>query len=162
MHKDFKVETGLSRRSFLQTSLAASGALVFAFHLPGLGGGRKGFAAEAASADQKYPPQSFIRVEADGTTVFQINKLEMGQGVNTSMAQILAFYDAILPLADQALAHIERFPLDQLPDDAARLMRLLLALTQAAIAVEYHGQPRAAFTPYPHALQIANGMSPWG
>lgn len=79
-----------------------------------------------------------------------------------SMAQILAFYNTILPLADQALSHVESFPLDRLPDDAARLMRLLLALTQAAIAVEYHGQPRAAFTPYPHALRIADGMSPWG
>jgi isoquinoline 1-oxidoreductase beta subunit len=93
MHKDFRVEeSGVSRRSFLQASLAASGAVVFAFHLPGLGGGRKAFLAEAAddSAAVKYPPQSFIRVEPDGTTVFQINKLEMGQGVNTSMAQILA------------------------------------------------------------------------
>lgn len=79
-----------------------------------------------------------------------------------SMAQIRAFYDTTLPLADQALAHVEGYPLDQLPDDAARLLRLLLALTQAAIAVEYHGQPRAAFTPYPHALRIAAGMSPWG
>ena len=79
-----------------------------------------------------------------------------------SMDQILAFYNTALPLADRALAHVESFPLDGLPDDSARLMRLLLALTQAAIAVEYHGQPRAAFTPYPHALRIAAGMSPWG
>lgn len=89
MHKDFEILPEVSRRSFLQTSLVAGGALVFAFHLPGLGGGRKAMAAMTPNT-VKYPPASFIRVEPDGTTVFQINKLEMGQGVNTSMAQILA------------------------------------------------------------------------
>jgi len=82
--------SGVSRRSFLQASLAASGALVFAFHLPAVGGGRRAFAADAPKSGGKYPPMGFIRVEPDGTTVFQINKLEMGQGVNTSMAQIIA------------------------------------------------------------------------
>lgn len=91
MHQNFEMPVEVSRRSFLQASLVTGGALVFAFHLPGLGGGRKAFAADApAKGSVKYPPASFIRVEPDGTTVFQINKLEMGQGVNTSMAQILA------------------------------------------------------------------------
>jgi isoquinoline 1-oxidoreductase beta subunit len=89
MHKTFEQPAEVSRRTFLQASLMTGGALVFAFHLPGLGGSRMAFAADAP-AKGKYPPSSFIRVEPDGTTVFQINKLEMGQGVNTSMAQILA------------------------------------------------------------------------
>ena len=91
MHKDFEMpQTPVSRRSFLQASLVTGGTLVFAFYLPGLGGGRKAFAAEASHMDPKFLPNSFIRVEPDGTTVFQINKLEMGQGVNTSMAQLIA------------------------------------------------------------------------
>ncbi|MGZ3656031.1 MAG: molybdopterin cofactor-binding domain-containing protein [Bdellovibrionota bacterium] len=87
MHKDFELPQQVSRRAFLQTSLVTGGALVFAFHFGG-----RAVAADAAPPKSvvKYPPASFIRVEPDGTTVFQINKLEMGQGVNTSMAQILA------------------------------------------------------------------------
>jgi isoquinoline 1-oxidoreductase beta subunit len=90
MHKDFEMPLEVSRRGFLQASLAASGALVFAFHLNPVALGRRAFAAEPGKGTVKYPPASFIRVEPDGTTVFTINKLEMGQGVNTSMAQILA------------------------------------------------------------------------
>ena len=79
----------VSRRAFLQSSLASTGALVLAFHLPGRA--LRAFAADApAGKAAKFPPNSFIRVEPDGTTVFQINKLEMGQGVNTSMAQLIA------------------------------------------------------------------------
>ncbi len=93
MVNDFKMPVEVSRRTFLQTSIGASGALLFAFDLPGFGGGRRSLFAEAEAAEDsgvKYPPSSFIRVEPDGTTVFQINMLEMGQGVNTSMAQLLA------------------------------------------------------------------------
>lgn len=78
----------VSRRSFLQASLATSGALVLSFSLPGKA--LRALAADAAGSAPKYPPNAFIRVEPDGTTVFQINKLEMGQGVNTSMAQLIA------------------------------------------------------------------------
>lgn len=88
MHKTFRAP--VSRRDFLQTSLVASGALVMAFHLPGQSL-RWALGAEAGKdAAAKYPANAFIRVEPDGTTVFQINKLEMGQGVNTSMAQLIA------------------------------------------------------------------------
>lgn len=79
-----------------------------------------------------------------------------------SMAEIAEFYHATLALADPALAHIEQFPLDELPEDAARLLRLLLAMTQAGVAVEIHDQPRAPYSPYPHGLRIVSGMSPFG
>lgn len=89
MHKNFEMPVNVTRRNFLQASLVSGGALVLAFHLPGLGGARRlALAAEAPKAS--YPPNAFIRVEADGTVVFQINKLEMGQGVHTSMAQLIA------------------------------------------------------------------------
>jgi len=92
MHKNFNwsVSGPVSRRSFLQASLVTGGAVVMAFHLPGQALRRALAADDAKGAASKYPANAFIRVEPDGTTVFQINKLEMGQGVNTSMAQLIA------------------------------------------------------------------------
>ncbi len=46
-------------------------------------------AAEAPKA-MTYPPNAFIQIAPDNTVTFVINKFEMGQGVNTSLAQLIA------------------------------------------------------------------------
>jgi hypothetical protein len=79
-----------------------------------------------------------------------------------SMEDIVDFYDTIFPIADDVLAYVEQYPLDDLPEDAASLLRLLLAMTQAAMAVEVHGQPRVPHSPYPHDIRLTSGMAPFG
>lgn len=79
-----------------------------------------------------------------------------------SMATIREFYDAMTERAEAALQYVEQFPLNQMPDDAARLYRLVLALGQAHVAVEIHGQPRAPGTPYPTGIRILRGAAPFG
>jgi len=79
-----------------------------------------------------------------------------------SMDEIRAFYDAALSRGEDALAYLEAFPIDALTPEAARLMRLVLALAQAAMAVEIHGQPRAPGTPWPNSLSIERGAQPYG
>ena len=80
----------------------------------------------------------------------------------TAQAAIRAFYDAMLARADAALTYVERFPLHDLPPDAACLLRLLLAMTQAAMAVELHESPRVPRSPFPHSITIETGVSPYG
>lgn len=79
-----------------------------------------------------------------------------------SMETIRAFYDAMTERAEAALQYVEQFPLNQMPEDAARLYRLVLALGQAHVAVEIHGQPRAPGTPYPTGIRILRGPAPFG
>jgi isoquinoline 1-oxidoreductase subunit beta len=79
-------EFDLSRRTFLKTSASVAGAFVVGFNLPV--GMRKAI-AEATGAPKTYPPNAFIKISPDNTTTLIINKLEMGQGVNTSMAQLI-------------------------------------------------------------------------
>jgi hypothetical protein len=80
----------------------------------------------------------------------------------TPLDQIQTFYDAMLARADEALAYVERFPLHDLPPDAACLMRLLLAMTQAAMAIELHESPRVPRSPFPHSIKIETGVKPYG
>lgn len=80
----------------------------------------------------------------------------------SSMAEIRAFYETALQHAEAAMAHCEQFPLDTMPDDAARLYRIVLGLVQAAVAVELHGQPRAPGTPWPNSIRIERGVEPFG
>lgn len=59
----------------------------------------------------------------------------------SSMAELQRFYDAAFPRAEAALAWCDRFPLDALPEDAERLLQLVLSLAMVSFAVEVWRQP---------------------
>jgi len=75
---------GLSRRKFLQVGTAAGGGLMLGFQVGG--------ALAQAPAPKKYVlnPNAFIAIARDGKVSFQIPQEEMGQGVYTSLSQLLA------------------------------------------------------------------------
>src|ERR1700679_3701523 len=77
-----------SRREFLKTSAALTGGFIVGFHFGSPLA--QGDAAIAAKGAMVYPPDAFIQIAPDESITMVINKLEMGQGVFTSMAQLLA------------------------------------------------------------------------
>src|SRR5581483_9811503 len=60
----------------------------------------------------------------------------------TSMADIQAFYDAIVARSEEAIAYCDKFPLDDMPDDALNLLHLLYSMVMVSFPVECWGQPR--------------------
>lgn len=80
----------------------------------------------------------------------------------TEFGTIREFYDAMLARAEDATAFVEQYPLHEQPDDVACLFRLLLALTQAAVAVEVQNASRVAHSSLPHSLKIVSGVQPHG
>ena len=58
-----------------------------------------------------------------------------------SMREMHAFYDAFFPRADEAIEHCDRFALNEMPDDAVRLLQLLYSLALVSYAVEVWQQP---------------------
>lgn len=92
----------------------------------------------------------------------ETNDIRWDRRARAPMAEIERFYTAMLGRAEDALRYLERFPLDRMPDDATRLLRLLLALVHASMAVEFHHQPRAHASPFPHGMQIGRGPWPQG
>jgi len=74
--------SSLTRRGFLQAGLAAGGALVVGFHLP--------LANAAQSAKTPFAPNAYIRIDRDGKITLIMPQVEMGQGIYTSCAMILA------------------------------------------------------------------------
>ena len=77
-----EVETLLTRRSVLQGGAAAG--LLLAFHLPVRG------SAQSGAAHAVFAPNAFIRIDPSGATTLVMPQVEMGQGVYTSIALILA------------------------------------------------------------------------
>ena len=72
----------LERREFLRASVAAGGLLI-AFRVPAL-------ARAAPAGVHDLEPNAFVRITHGGAVTVIINKAEMGQGVCTSLAMVLA------------------------------------------------------------------------
>src|SRR5689334_14554166 len=72
-----------SRREVLQSAAACGG-------IWGLCWGGPATCATAAEGDVPGPLQAFVRIDADNRTSLVIPASEMGQGVSTALAMILA------------------------------------------------------------------------
>lgn len=64
-----------TRRHFLKLTAVCGSALALGFD---------------ASADEPFAPNLWVRIDADGTVTLTVTKVEMGQGVRTSLPMILA------------------------------------------------------------------------
>src|ERR1700683_2862385 len=86
MSASFKsLDAGASRRACLRVRSAAVGGLLLGFALP------RGHTAEHAEpAVAPFAPDAFIRIDRTGTVTLIMCQVEMGQGVYTSISQILA------------------------------------------------------------------------
>src|SRR5882724_4107133 len=91
--KDLKI----SRRHLLQAG--AAGVALYSFHLP---------LAQAAPA--AFAPNAFIRIAGDGGVTLIMPQVEMGQGVYTSIAMIMA---------EELDAEFARLTLEHAPPDEA-------------------------------------------
>src|SRR5712675_3067872 len=75
------VGSGVTRRTFLQASVGLGGALLVGFHMP---------AGTAAGEKGVFAPNAFIRIDRKGKITLIMPQVEMGQGVYTAVAMILA------------------------------------------------------------------------
>jgi isoquinoline 1-oxidoreductase beta subunit len=79
----------MNRRNFLVSTVTGLTGLVVAFNIPTTA--KNALVAHAvAPAMASTTPNAFIHISPDNIITMVINKLEMGQGVNTSLAQLIA------------------------------------------------------------------------
>ena len=87
-------------------------------------------------------PDEFADVESFATTwALATERERYAARLSSSMDEMQAFYDAVFPRADAARKYLDQFPLDELPDDATRLLHLLYSLIVVSFAVECWKQP---------------------
>ena len=79
---DPDVERPLSRRTFIKAGAAVSGALLVGFLVPSAG--------SVAGDKSLFAPNAFIRIDKHGKITLIMPQAEMGQGVYTAIAMILA------------------------------------------------------------------------
>jgi isoquinoline 1-oxidoreductase beta subunit len=83
-----KMSDTVSRRTLLTGGLA--GGFLLAFHLPVRALTPNEPVQPPDATDGKFAPNAFIRIDAAGQTTLVMPQVEMGQGVYTSIAMILA------------------------------------------------------------------------
>lgn len=82
-----KSNLDINRRSFLCASTAAAGGLLVSLYLD-----LPAFAQEGRPGPppKVYPPDAFVHIKPDGKIFITVNRLEFGQGVQTSLPMVMA------------------------------------------------------------------------
>lgn len=75
----------------------------------------------------------------------------------SKMDDLQTFYDVAFPRIQDAIAYLNKFPLDELPDDAYNLLLVYYSLCSVSFAVEAWHQPRV---PDAGAAHISNVLAP--
>ncbi len=78
-------DSTLTRREFLQWTAGAGASLVIGFYLPGCAA-----PSQPTPAPAPFAPNAFLRIDATGIVTVMIHRSEMGQGVQTALAMIVA------------------------------------------------------------------------
>lgn len=87
-------------------------------------------------------PPRFEELEPYAPTwCLETESLRWAQRLASSMDELQQFYDAVFPRAEEAIAYCDEFPIDQMPEDAERLLQLVLSLLMVSFAVEVWRQP---------------------
>ena len=64
--------------------------------------------------------------------------------LSTPMPAIREFYDAFTPRFEEAIDYCDKFPLDDVPEDALNLLHLVYSMIMVSMAVEVFGAQKPA------------------
>ncbi len=86
-------------------------------------------------------PSQFAELERFAPTWCLATENERwNQRMSSSMDELRELYDAVLPRVPEAMAYCDKFALDDLPEDAVNLLRLVYSFVLVSFAVELWGQ----------------------
>lgn len=87
-------------------------------------------------------PAEFADLESYADWALPTETERYDKRLASSMAELEAFYDAAFPRIDDAMKYLDNYDLNQLPEDALRLLHLYCALMTVSFPVEVWRQPR--------------------
>jgi hypothetical protein len=87
-------------------------------------------------------PNQFADLEPFAGWALEHERERYARRLASSMDELQAFYDAAFPHLEDAMAHLDQYELNALPDDAKRLLWLCYSLVNVSFPVEVWRQPR--------------------
>ncbi|WP_244850421.1 xanthine dehydrogenase family protein molybdopterin-binding subunit [Caballeronia sp. SL2Y3] len=155
---------GFSRRSFLKlgltASVTASGGFLIGFSLPAASQDQSkgksvigGDGVEPAQAGV-FAPNAFVQIDKTGKVVLIIPKVEMGQGVYTSLPMLIA---------EELEVPIDSVTIDHAPPDEKLFMDPLLGgqLTGGSTSVRYAWEPMRKAGAAARMMLVAAAAQQW-
>lgn len=87
-------------------------------------------------------PAEFSSLEPYADWALETERERYAKRLASTMAELQAFYDAAMPHLEEAMAYLDTFDIDDLPDDAKHLLWLCYSLITASFPVEVWSQPK--------------------
>lgn len=87
-------------------------------------------------------PSAFAELEKFAETWCLPTETErFNRRLASTIGELREFYDAFFPRLEEAIDYCDKFPLDELPEDALNLLHLIYSLVMVAMAMEIMQQP---------------------
>ena len=138
----------IDRRTFILASTVAAGGALLSLYVDA-----PVQAQQQPPAAPPLPPDAFVRIQPDGTIVIQVNRLEFGQGVHTSLPMLLA--DEMD--ADWSHVKAELAPAAAVYNDPFYQMME----TGASVSIAHEFQPYRELGAKTRAMLIATAATRW-
>jgi hypothetical protein len=87
-------------------------------------------------------PAEFADLEPFADWAIHGERARYAKRVSSTMEQLQTFYDAAFPRIDDAMTYLEKYEVDDLPEEGKRLLWLYCALVTVSFPVEAWRQPR--------------------
>jgi hypothetical protein len=87
-------------------------------------------------------PADFIDLEPFAAWSLETEAERYEKRLASTMDELQAFYDTAFPRLEVAMAYLDQFDLNALPEDATALLWLCYSLVNASFPVEVWRQPR--------------------
>jgi hypothetical protein len=88
-------------------------------------------------------PSAFAELERFAETWCLPTEAERwNRRTDSSMLEMREFYEAFFPRLEEAIDYCDKFPLDDVADDALNLLHMIYSLVMVSMAVEVFGQPK--------------------
>ncbi len=141
----------LSRRGFIKATATLGAGLVIGFHFVPRGG----FAQAPAPAPQNYPPNAFVRIAPDNTVTVISKHTEMGQGIYTGLATMIA---------EELDADWSQMRVESAPVNPALYMHLMLGIqgTGGSMSVPNSWQQYRTVGATARAMLVSAAAQQWG
>ncbi|KWN13564.1 xanthine dehydrogenase family protein molybdopterin-binding subunit [Burkholderia ubonensis] len=154
---------GVSRRTFLKFGMtlgaAAGGGLLLGFSVPAAGGDARrsviGGDANEAPRHGVFAPNAFVQIDRNGQVTLVMPKVEMGQGVYTSLPMLIA-EELEVPLSNVTLDHA--------PPNEKLFFDPLLGgqLTGGSTSIRYAWEPMRRAGATARTLLVGAAAKQWG
>jgi isoquinoline 1-oxidoreductase beta subunit len=155
---------GISRRTFLQfgatVGAALGGGMLLGFSVPAISQGRSGTGSVVGGDADETPqagifaPNAFVQIDRDGKVTLVMPKVEMGQGVYTSIPMLIA---------EELEVPLDSVVLDHAPPNAKLFMDPLLGgqLTGGSTSIRYAWEPMRKAGATARTLLITAAANQW-